>query len=115
MRHRTWFPFILIGLSLTLLLVILASQTKEIEGSETPVVSQVNGEEYKQEMQSIVSKFQEDQDAKVAYDSAMQLKVPTEYKDLHLEITLYLVRAQVGKSTQEEWNTIRALYPWLTE
>ncbi len=119
--HRSWFPFILVGLSAALLAVILVAYTPNDSrvDSSAPVVVAPTGEEYEVAVQMIVSNSSLSSDSeadKVAYDALLALRVPAEYKDVHVQLVLAFGQMVAGEDVagRARLSDIQKVYPWVS-
>lgn len=117
--HRSWFPFILVGLSAALLAVILVAYrpNDELSVSDEPAVVAPTGEEYKSAAQQIVSDYLASSDSeadKIAYDALLALRVPAEYKDVHVQLVLAFGQMAAGEDVagKARLDDVMQVYPW---
>lgn len=119
--HRSWFPFILVGLSAALLAVILVAyrpNDSRVE-NDTPTVTFLTVDEYRVAARTIVSNYfaSSDSDAdKIAYDALLALRVPVEYKDVHIQLVLVFGQLVAGEDTagQARLIDLQKVYPWVS-
>lgn len=92
-EHKTWLPIIAIGLIVGFILgyaTQLGVPTVSVDAApkvERTVV-QVDPAAYRENVQRIVSQYQANGVAENAYESLLELNVPTEYTDDHLSLVL---------------------------
>lgn len=119
-EHKTWFPFILIGLTLALLLVIAVfrapSEVQEVSDSESAVeIIEVSEDEYKASVVSILNNQVQSKDYSNAYEALLNVLVPVTYKDLHLELTIAIAQLRDGNidEGQARLDLVQAQTDWL--
>lgn len=102
--HRSWFPFILVGLSAALLAVILVAYRPNATPSEKeePAVAAPTAEEYEAAVRAImmdtaISSGPQEASAQKAYDALLALHVPAEYKDVHIQLVLAYGEMALGQ------------------
>ncbi|MFH1631704.1 MAG: hypothetical protein ABIA47_01605 [bacterium] len=116
--YRTWFPFILVGLTICLLLVVVAVTQRrgndEPEGS-VDVVEVVSAQEYQGTMNKVFTDFLTSHDADSAYYALLDTRVPSRYKETHLELVVILVMYREGNSEEalERYNGLQEQINWL--
>lgn len=114
--HRTWFPFILIGLTIILLLVIIVAYSHPAtqEAQEVQILSQ---QEYEQRVQDILTNYQANQDAQRAYEVLLDLRIGDEQKDVHLDLVLMFGKLLAGEleSIDQTLDQLDDTSPWLTK
>ncbi len=128
LHHRSWFPFILIGLSLALGVIIAAvyaplapinggtigeNETPSIDGGGTGVVT---AEEYEAGVRAVLSTYAAGADAGAAYDALVAMRVPTvEYQAAHLELVIAFAQLKSGNTDEGQARLDLAMtaYPWL--
>jgi len=108
-EHRTWFPLILIGLTIVLFAVIATQYQKDDIGSIEDITEsvqidlpRVTEEGYKSEIVTILNDFSVSHDANSAYELLLNTRVPAEFKDVHLEIVMIMNAFKSGKTTEGE-------------
>lgn len=113
--HRTWFPFILIGLTLALAAGIWAWQSDDHPlASDAPEIVAPTLVEYQAEVIAIVQAYLEDGDAQGAYDALLDVWVPSDAKDVHLDLVIAFGKLVSGdESGAELLETVRSVYDWL--
>jgi hypothetical protein len=116
-HQHSLFPVAIVLLTAALGVFIYFTVTSGPEAAETSVVNieevtPVDEGEYTQEMQTIVEKFfesmegsEDDLDALIAAESAqfsmLNIRVPAEYRDTHLQIALALTEIQLELKEDE--------------
>jgi len=117
--HRTWFPFILVGLTLALTAVIFAWQEQDVTPArvQTQEVHEVpTSQEYQQEVVSILAQYQQDGDAQWAYGALVETWVPTDAKAVHLDLVIAFGKLVAGDEVGRELlDSIRASNAWLNQ
>lgn len=91
--HRTWFPYILIGLTLALLLVVFAITGQE----EREVIPALQEPEYIEAVSSILQDYAAGDDAYTTYQSLLEIRIQEEQKELHLELVLLFGKLLTGE------------------
>lgn len=120
-QHRTWFPFILTGLTLALgLFLYLEVYQKPVPEQLTPVIVEsglitVTEEGYKEEVAGVLAGFSKGESASSAYNRLIDIRTPNEFKSLHLELVIAFGELKEGKkdSAEARLQTVRRQYPWL--
>ena len=117
MPHRTWFPFILIGLSLGLLLVValLVKEKNEAPIPPEDYVLPAEAYDYPGSVANVFLGFQSSENAVGAREQLLLMRVPSEYRDLHVALVLYFDAAIRGEVLEAEgqYATLKTQYPWL--
>lgn len=117
--HRTWFPHILIGLSVLLALGIYAwvqggraLDTGSVIENEQVAVTE---EEYESEIATVMSGFISSNNAEEAYAELLDTRVPSGYKELHLELVIIMSKYKSGVTdeAQARYELLKAQYNWL--
>lgn len=116
--HRSWFPFILIGLSTALLAVIVVLYQPRASSIDVPVVVAPTGDEYEGAVQGIVSTYMlssQSEADKDAYDALLALRVPAAYKDVHVQLVLAFGQMTAGEDVagQARLSDVAQVYPWV--
>lgn len=119
--HRSWFPFILVGLSAALLAVILVAYRPNDArvDNDTLVVVAPTSAEYEAAVQTIVSNYltlsSSDAD-KVAYDALLALRVPAKYKDVHVQLVLAFGQMVAGEDVagKARLDDVMQVYLWVS-
>lgn len=115
-HYRTWFPFILIGLTLALALGVLAWMQSPGGGDiEALQVFAPTAEEYQAEVISILSEFETSGAAEIAYNKLLEMRVPAEFKSFHFDLALILFHASKDDDLDisADLDTLRAQNNWL--
>lgn len=141
MRHYTkhsYFPLTLTLLTLGLILFMFYAFTFEAEPSSYPIAVEeeepVDANDYRSELAYAIATFDEGYTdasddlarlvaAEQAVSDLLDMRVPSEYKELHLELAVTLNQLQTAlrsteRSTGDSLNTLEQLkvqYPWLTD
>jgi hypothetical protein len=113
--HRTWFPFILVGLTITLATGIWAwtssdrSQAPPEIGVEAPTSL-----EYQAEIAQILQMYLDDDDLDTAYESLVDVRVPSDAQEVHLDLVIAFGKLVAGnESGAELLETVRSQHDWL--
>ena len=116
-HHRTWFPYILAGLTLLLALGIFTILSDSQRGLEPPKLLAPTTQEYQTNVQTICADFSLALDLEKTYESLLTLRVPVEYKDAHLALVLLFGQAVQSGNTDISLGLaqIKAQYTWLPE
>jgi len=85
--HRTWFPYILIGLSIALLLAVIAFNQNE-QPSNIENMPVLEFYEYQEEVLGILDSYEQGSDAQIAYESLLKLRISEDEKQVHLDLVL---------------------------
>lgn len=120
MHHRTWFPYILIGLTLLLglgILVWVAPKLMEPTPYADEVVNPVTTEEYRSEVLQLFANNEATGDYARMYQGLLELRVPAGYQSLHLELALTFDKLRAGNNEEGEvrLEALRSAYPWLIQ
>ena len=118
-EHRTWFPFIMIGLSVLLLgaYIIWGSPSNEVaptsEGAS--LVAAPTEEEYQAEVTSILNAYASDKNAGQTYEELLNVRVPAAEKEFHLDLVIAFSDLKDGRtaSGQARIDLLRAQADWL--
>lgn len=112
-EHRTWFPFILVGLTFALLLAVGA--WVQHEGGEVEVSLEAPSDpEYMAELTTVLTTYDTDDDVQAAYDELLDMRVPAGYKELHLELVIAFGKLLGGdEEGASRLETVRSMYSWL--
>lgn len=103
--HRSWFPFILVGLSAALLAVILVAyqpNNARVDNDTLSAPEAPTGDEYEAAVRAImmnvmISSGPQEVSAQAAYDALLALHVPAEYKDVHIQLVLAYGEMALGQ------------------
>ncbi len=119
MKHRTWFPFILVGLSFALLAIVVVY----VEGRESFVpelvpegyVLSIEEVDYPSDVSYIFGNYYLTQDIDVARDRLLAQRVPADFRDLHFELILIVDAYQRGEGfdAEKSMDNLRSEYSWL--
>ena len=119
MYHRTWFPYILIGLTVVLVLVVISffrSQPEEdvILVSEDAVIA-IADIDYESDVSKILLDFYQDENIEKTRNQLLAQRVPSEFLDLHFALILAIDAYQRGETADADarMDEQRALYSWL--
>lgn len=118
MHHRSWFPFILVGLSLLLLLVLVVglqpSEEKIVFVSETSLVP-ISEIDYESDVIAILEQLQESEDSEIVRDLLLLQRVPSQYKEIHFELILVMGLYRSGEvvTAETRMNELKIQYAWL--
>lgn len=112
--HRTWFPFILTGLSIILLLVIICLYSDGTPGAQEILLEPA---EYQDAVGQVFDQFQESGNALEAYDSLLEMKVQEEQKQVHLDLVLMFGKLYNGEidSIDQTLMQLQIENQWLIE
>lgn len=113
LSHRTWFPFILVGLTLVLALGVYAFITHKNASVEERVLTQ---EEYHQEVTSLLGDYSQGaKSAESVYNTLLSLHIPESEKDIHLDLVLLFGKVLSGELDPAEGDiaTMQSTYDWL--
>lgn len=123
--HRSWFPFILMGLSLALLAIIFvvrhnndqAAKLKAVTDAELQAAANVpTNAEYEAALKSVLVAYDADQNASVAYTSLIAMTVPqVSYQTAHLDLVIAFAQLQAGQAAEGKTrlDLARSTYAWL--
>jgi hypothetical protein len=119
--HRSWFPYILIGLSVALFVIIFAvrsnvdTSSKQDAATPATVVVPTNAE-YEAGVKAILSAYSADQNASTAYAALIKAVVPqVSYQTAHLDLVIAFAQLQAGQAVEGKTrlDLARATYAWL--
>lgn len=127
--QRNWFPVIVTGL--TILLAVgfyakfmpeeFASFTNDGDDDRSPAVSVplVTEDGYKNAVMSIFATYDNNLDARAAYNALIALHVPASMQQFHIDSIIALGRLFDGRAGSEEdatarFNALHAQYSWFT-
>lgn len=118
--HRSWFPFILVGLSTALLALIVVVYNPDATPvvPNDPVVVVPTDEEYEAAVQQVVSAFMLSSDSeadKAAYDALIAMRVPSvEYQAAHIALVLAFGQMVAGEDVEGNVRLfgLHETYPW---
>jgi hypothetical protein len=112
--QRTWFPFILIGLTLALcaFLFILYRTPQDVEIVQQVALTQ---DEYRSQVSDVLNTFMPSKDAQIAYDALLVMRVPEEEKQTHLDLVLLFGKIIAGEIDDIDLaiSDIGVKYPWM--
>ncbi len=117
-HYRTWFPYMLIGLTVILSLgVILWVKHKMEEPTLTPAVQQIEAptvEEYQAEIIKILDEYSIQEKRMEVYNALFGLTVPSEMRAVHIELVLLFDDASdTPASVKAGLNDLAIEYPWI--
>lgn len=118
-EHRTWFPFIMIGITVLILVAYgvwgRSSNLPQESAGVRQEVEAVDAGEYQAEVIRILEDFDAHQDAGQTYEDLLIVKVPAEYRDLHLELVVAFgeLRANKIESGEARLDLLRRQTDWL--
>lgn len=120
--HRSWFPFILVGLSTALLaLIVVVYDPSTMPTTNTaPVVTAPTASEYEASVNTVLSTFALSPSAdaaQTALDALIAMRVPTvDYQQAHLDLVIAFGQLAAGNTAVGDARLVVAesLYPWLT-
>ncbi|MBT3231139.1 hypothetical protein HN358_05205 [Candidatus Uhrbacteria bacterium] len=113
--HRTWFPYILIGLTVVLLLVVFAITNKSPQQGSEPILTTI---EYQETIdQLLIDYYASDSDTYKIYESLLGLRVQEDQKQVHLDLVLIFGKLLSGEieSINGAIADLGADNPWLVE
>ncbi len=128
MTHRSWFPLILTGLSLSLLACLTLVYRPNDEpkqgrpiagGNETSSTATgavaPSSTEYETAVRNVVASYDATGDASAAYSVLVALRVPAAYQAAHLDLVIAFAQLQSGKRDDGTARLagVRAAYAWL--
>lgn len=122
-EHRSWFPAILIGLSLALAVCFLMIfnhrdgksffvKKAELAPQAAPAVT---AEGYEASVNSVLDMYADDRDAKAAYNALILLRVPASYQTVHFDLVVAMGKLMGGDKADGEarLTAVKAQYSWL--
>lgn len=121
-EHRSWIPVILIGLSALIIIVFIVWGEPVAEsGREIPPHpiaeegEEVDPEEYKATVATIMDGFEETQNAGQTYEELLNVTVPSEFRNIHLELVIAMSEWRSGKteSATARLDFLRQQVDWL--
>lgn len=121
MSHRSWFPSILIGLSLALAVLIAAAYKPEPASdvsvnNDEPAMTAPSADEYEAGVRAVLASYASTSDASAAYDALVAMRVPSlDYQSAHLELVIAFAQMKAGNSDegQARLDLATTAYPWL--
>ncbi len=123
--HRSWFPFILMGLSLALLAIIFvvrsnndqAAKIKAVTDAESQAAANIpTSAEYEAGVKAVLTTYDADQNASAAYASLIAMTVPqVSYQAAHLDLVIAFAQLQAGQAAEGKTrlDLARSTYFWL--
>ncbi len=135
-HHRSWFPFVLVGLTLSLLFLVAWVYRQSSSPSayvDEPSVPAVTEDEYQTAVKNVMAGFLTKLDGSTddtsrltvvqsTMDNVLALLVPGPRKDLHLELVMSLGLMRRGLSDEDptayaegrrRLESVLVQYPWL--
>ena len=120
--HRSWFPFILIGLSTALAALILVVYEPGATPStdDEPAVVVPTAAEYEASVNAVMATYAVSPTvtaAQTALDALIAMRVPTaDYQQAHLDLVIAYGQLAAGNAEVGDARLVVAesLYPWLT-
>ena len=134
-HHKSFFPFILIGLTLALMVFMVFAFSKNPEPITEPATQTdpvVTDEDYRKEIKTVISDYEQRSSqaetdlqhlvvVEDALENVLAIKVSAGYRDIHLEIATSLFQIASGlrgeegtiESGQSRLETIFVQNPWL--
>ena len=106
MPHRTWFPFIMIGVTIGFIVFVAAywepsiPQTSSQPLVELPSMVAPSVADYQSEVRSIVNEFEGSGDVENAYSQLLDVRVPASYKDFHFDLAVAMGEFRVGEEAE---------------
>ena len=116
--HRSWFPFILVGLTVALLAVVLVVRTPRqagVSSSESTTVFP-DPDAYETNVHRIYQTYLEDSNAQAAYDALIVLRVPSvDMQAAHLGLVIAFGQLAAGKTDEgaARLSVVLTTYPWI--
>lgn len=118
--HRSWFPFILIGLTTALLALVLVAYDKGVQrADDAPDIFVPTSEEYEAAVRAVVTTYMtlpEGEADKAAYDALIAMRVPSrEYQALHIDLVIAFGQFVAGEDERGSARLfdIQKNYPWV--
>ena len=117
-EHRTWFPFILVGLTVALAAIIWAwpfsSEQNVGQSSPEQEISTPTYVEYQSQVIAILEAYLETDDEQSAYTALLDVWVPVEAKEVHLDLVVAFGKLAAGDENGAELvDQVRASHLWL--
>jgi hypothetical protein len=126
MNHRSWFPAILIGLSLALAVFFIGVIKHREAGGGTGLFSSpdplpepavaVTEEGYRASVNSVLENYSIKKDAKNAYNALILLRVPAADQTLHFDLVVAFGKLSSGQKEEGEARlaALKAENTWLS-
>ncbi len=121
--HRSWFPFILVGLSTALLALIVAvyDPSATPSSNDAQEVTAPTPTEYEDAVRAIVMTYMassgaHEVSAQTAYDALLALRVPSmSYQDAHIQLVLAFGQIAAGETDagQARLSVVEEANPWI--
>lgn len=125
-EHRTWFPYILIGLTLLMAVGIYtwihATATEEPNSTQRSYVGYEqtlrfapSDESYKEQVLHVLGEYAQHKDENETHADLVDMVVPAEYKDLHIVLVLAFTKLQEGdiEGARARFDLLNSEYDWL--
>jgi hypothetical protein len=119
MTHRSWFPSILIGLSLMLALVFVfvtkGSPIGSPFGSTQGSAPAVTDADYRAAANTILDAYASNKDVSKAYNALILLRVPREDQQVHFDLVVAFGKlvTKDSKDGEARLAAVKAANPWL--
>lgn len=120
--QRSWFPFILAGLTVLLTAAFLVAEQKAEQAGEdnnaetsTYIEPAVTDDSYQSAVTAVLSTYATAKDAKAAYDALIVLRVPPSMQALHFDLVVAFGKALGGDDDEAlaRLAALKAQHPWL--
>lgn len=121
--RRSWFPSILSGLTLVLIVLFaLVMQKRELspksDKGAAPSSSHVQAptlESYDTALNGVLASYKEKKDARKTYEALILMTVPAERREKHLDLVIAFGRlAERAEDGQTRFELLKAKYPDLS-
>lgn len=121
-HHRTWPPFILIGLSFLIIVIFVVigrpTEVKEdVDAVAVETVTVPTIEEYRVEIRRLFDEYAVTQDDQRMYDQLLAAVVPPESRESHLQLVIAFQELRDGQEVEGEARLalFEAQNNWLNE
>lgn len=101
-EERTWFPFIMTGITILILGVyvgfggVLNGEGQNVQDNIEQISAPTNAE-YQSAVLEILSRYDVEQNAGQSYEDLLNVTVPAEYRETHLELVVAFGELRAGK------------------
>lgn len=120
-HYRTWFPHIVIGLTILLgagiyyWVTIQEDSAPPVPVANIPINAPLTQSEYEDQVTTIIEAYQADANRDGAFSSLLNMQgIPTEMRDLHVELILLLDQpSDSPANVNAGLNDLRNDYTWL--
>lgn len=125
-HHRSWFPTILIGLTIGLGAIFYALDRKEEndlgpaasndgDGAAEEIVVPATSEGYQAAVTALMQSYATDKNAEATYNGLIVLRVPTDLQQLHLDLVIAFSQLAAGNRDDgaARLEVLKAQYSWL--